>query len=57
MDLLMHNGECHGVIALSLEDGLLHRFLTNHTVLALGLVTCLLAQFIKTVHVLDRTCR
>lgn len=36
MDLLMHNGECHGVIALSLEDGQLHRFMTNHTVLALG---------------------
>jgi succinate dehydrogenase/fumarate reductase flavoprotein subunit len=44
MDLLMHNGECHGVIALSLEDGQLHRFMTNHTVLALGLVACLLTQ-------------
>ncbi|KAL0946072.1 hypothetical protein HGRIS_012345 [Hohenbuehelia grisea] len=36
LDLLMHEGACVGVIALSLEDGLLHRFRAHKTVLATG---------------------
>ncbi|CAD5113028.1 DgyrCDS2228 [Dimorphilus gyrociliatus] len=36
MDLLMEKGECVGVIAMSLEDGNLHRFKAKNTVLATG---------------------
>lgn len=36
MDLLMQDGECRGVTAMSLEDGTLHRFFANNTVLATG---------------------
>lgn len=36
LDLLMEDGECRGVIALSLEDGTLHRFRAKNTVLATG---------------------
>ncbi|KAJ7621821.1 FAD binding domain-containing protein [Mycena rosella] len=36
LDLLMQDGECLGVIALSMEDGTLHRFRANRTVLATG---------------------
>jgi len=36
LDLLMEDGECRGVIALCLEDGTLHRFKANNTVLACG---------------------
>lgn len=36
LDLLMEKGECRGVIALSLEDGNIHRFKANNTVLATG---------------------
>lgn len=36
LDLLMEDGECRGVIALSLEDGTLHRFHAKNTVLATG---------------------
>ncbi|KAG5672048.1 hypothetical protein PVAND_002210 [Polypedilum vanderplanki] len=36
MDLIMQNGECHGVIALNLEDGTIHRFRAKNTVLATG---------------------
>ncbi|GAB0099535.1 Succinate dehydrogenase [Sergentomyia squamirostris] len=36
LDLLMENGECVGVIALSLEDGTIHRFRAKNTVLATG---------------------
>ncbi|KAJ7498478.1 succinate dehydrogenase [Mycena latifolia] len=36
LDLLMHDGECLGVIALSMEDGTLHRFRAHRTVLATG---------------------
>lgn len=36
LDLLMENGECRGVLALSLEDGTLHRFKAANTVLATG---------------------
>ncbi|XP_055336638.1 succinate dehydrogenase [ubiquinone] flavoprotein subunit, mitochondrial-like [Paramacrobiotus metropolitanus] len=36
LDLLMENGECRGVIALCLEDGTLHRFRANNTVIATG---------------------
>ena len=33
IDLLMEDGECRGVIALCLEDGTIHRFNANHTVM------------------------
>merc|ERR1711963_1239943 len=36
LDLLMEDGECRGVIALCLEDGTIHRFNANHTVMAQG---------------------
>jgi succinate dehydrogenase (ubiquinone) flavoprotein subunit len=36
LDLLMEDGECRGVIALCLEDGTIHRFRANHTVMAQG---------------------
>jgi len=36
LDLIMEDGECKGVIALCMEDGSLHRFRCNHTVLAAG---------------------
>merc|ERR1712172_73254 len=36
IDLLMEDGECRGVIALCLEDGTIHRFNANHTVMAQG---------------------
>ncbi len=36
MDLLMEDGECRGVIAYNQEDGTLHRFHANNTVLATG---------------------
>ncbi|KAJ3275992.1 succinate dehydrogenase flavoprotein subunit [Borealophlyctis nickersoniae] len=36
LDLIMENGECRGVIALSMEDGTLHRFRAHKTVLATG---------------------
>lgn len=36
LDLLMEDGECRGVLAYCLEDGTLHRFRSNHTVLATG---------------------
>ncbi|KZW03392.1 succinate dehydrogenase [Exidia glandulosa HHB12029] len=36
LDLIMHEGECVGVIALSTEDGTLHRFRAHKTVLATG---------------------
>uniref|UniRef100_V5SIW8 Succinate dehydrogenase [ubiquinone] flavoprotein subunit, mitochondrial n=1 Tax=Mayetiola destructor TaxID=39758 RepID=V5SIW8_MAYDE len=36
LDLLMENGKCVGVIALCLEDGSIHRFRANSTVLATG---------------------
>jgi len=36
MDLLMEDGECRGVLALSLEDGTLHRIRAKNTVLATG---------------------
>jgi len=36
MDLIMEDGECRGVVALNLEDGTLHRFFANNTVLATG---------------------
>ena len=32
----MEDGECRGVLAYNQEDGTLHRFLANHTVLATG---------------------
>jgi succinate dehydrogenase (ubiquinone) flavoprotein subunit len=35
-DLLMHNGECHGVMAMCMEDGSFHRFRAHNTVLATG---------------------
>lgn len=36
LDLIMENGACVGVIALSLEDGTIHRFRAKNTVLATG---------------------
>ncbi|KAM0280739.1 hypothetical protein ACHAQH_003909 [Verticillium albo-atrum] len=36
LDLIMQDGECRGVLAYNQEDGTLHRFLANHTVLATG---------------------
>ncbi|KAF4123573.1 succinate dehydrogenase (ubiquinone) flavoprotein subunit [Geosmithia morbida] len=36
LDLIMEDGECRGVLAYNQEDGTLHRFLANHTVLATG---------------------
>lgn len=36
LDLIIENGECKGVLALCLEDGTLHRFNANNTVLATG---------------------
>ncbi len=36
IDLIMENGECRGVIALSLEDGSIHRFRAQAVVLATG---------------------
>jgi len=36
LDLLMHQGRCVGVIAISLEDGNLHRFNATNTIIATG---------------------
>jgi succinate dehydrogenase / fumarate reductase flavoprotein subunit len=36
LDLIMHDGACHGVLAWSLADGELHRFRAHVTVLATG---------------------
>ena len=36
LDLIMEGGNCVGVIALSLEDGNIHRFRCNNTVIATG---------------------
>ena len=36
LDLLMVDGVCKGVLALSIEDGTFHRFLANQTILATG---------------------
>lgn len=36
LDLLMHNGKCHGVMAMAMEDGSLHRFRAHQTILATG---------------------
>ena len=35
-DLIMEDGVCKGVVAISLEDGNIHRFRANNTVLATG---------------------
>ena len=36
IDLIMEDGRCRGVVALSLEDGSIHRFRANMTILATG---------------------
>jgi len=36
LDLLMHNGKCHGVTAWNLQDGTIHRFRAHITILATG---------------------
>jgi succinate dehydrogenase / fumarate reductase flavoprotein subunit len=36
IDLIMEDGACRGVVALSLEDGTLHRFRAHRTILATG---------------------
>ncbi|XP_060590026.1 succinate dehydrogenase [ubiquinone] flavoprotein subunit, mitochondrial-like [Ruditapes philippinarum] len=36
LDLIMEDGECRGVTALSLEDGTIHRFKSKNTILATG---------------------
>src|SRR5680860_680344 len=32
----MHNGACHGVMAMCMEDGTMHKFRAHQTVLATG---------------------
>ena len=36
LDLIMENGMCRGVMALSMEDGTIHRFRAHKTILATG---------------------
>ncbi len=36
IDLIMEDGECRGVVALCLDDGTLHRFRAQRTILATG---------------------
>jgi succinate dehydrogenase / fumarate reductase, flavoprotein subunit len=36
LDLIMEKGECRGVMAMSLEDGSIHRFRSHQTILATG---------------------
>src|SRR6202795_2429058 len=36
LDLIMENGACRGVMALSMEDGTIHRFRAHKTILATG---------------------
>lgn len=36
LDLIMEDGECRGIIALSLEDGTFHRFRAHQTILCTG---------------------
>ena len=36
LDLMMEEGECKGITAMCMEDGTLHRFFANNTVLATG---------------------
>jgi succinate dehydrogenase / fumarate reductase flavoprotein subunit len=36
IDLIMDDGACRGVVALSLEDGTLHRFRAHRTIIATG---------------------
>jgi succinate dehydrogenase / fumarate reductase flavoprotein subunit len=36
LDLLMEDGECRGVIAMCMEDGSIHRFRAQRTILATG---------------------
>jgi succinate dehydrogenase / fumarate reductase flavoprotein subunit len=36
LDLIMENGACRGVMALSMEDGTIHRFRAHQTILATG---------------------
>eukprot|EP00340_Litonotus_pictus_P002221 CAMPEP_0170529214 /NCGR_PEP_ID=MMETSP0209-20121228/18105_1 /TAXON_ID=665100 ORGANISM="Litonotus pictus, Strain P1" /NCGR_SAMPLE_ID=MMETSP0209 /ASSEMBLY_ACC=CAM_ASM_000301 /LENGTH=534 /DNA_ID=CAMNT_0010820897 /DNA_START=306 /DNA_END=1907 /DNA_ORIENTATION=- len=36
LDLLMHEGECRGVIAINIADGTIHRIFAHQTVLATG---------------------
>jgi len=36
MDLLMHNGECKGVITFNIADGTIHRMFAHQTVIATG---------------------
>lgn len=36
LDLIMQDGECRGVIAINMEDGVIHRFAAKQVVLATG---------------------
>ena len=36
LDLLMHEGECRGIMAYSMSDGTFHRMRAKHTVIATG---------------------
>jgi succinate dehydrogenase / fumarate reductase, flavoprotein subunit len=36
LDLIMENGVCRGVMALSMEDGTIHRFRAHQTIIATG---------------------
>lgn len=36
LDLMMHDGVCHGVVAMSIDDGTIHRFRSKYTIMATG---------------------
>lgn len=36
LDLIMENGECRGVVCMSMADGTIHRIRAHYTVLATG---------------------
>jgi succinate dehydrogenase / fumarate reductase flavoprotein subunit len=36
LDIMMHDGECRGVVALNMADGTLHRFRAKQSILATG---------------------
>lgn len=36
LDLMMNDGVCHGVTAMSIDDGTIHRFRSKYTILATG---------------------
>jgi len=36
LDLIMVNGECRGIVAMSMADGSIHRMRANSTIIATG---------------------